>query len=138
MKGGFPVPPKAVGDSPHETAVKTLCRRLLARAGKRFQRFDLVVQELSPFLVDWLLNDGRFLSNRRLEMRPGKVNGCHDNARRIVKANHDRYLLWTGLALGYDGIWRSHSWAYDLKTGTIIETTVKAKLYFGSPLPFLI
>jgi hypothetical protein len=60
---------------------------------------------------------------------------CHENAKRQQDRFPNRYRAITGFALGTDGMWRQHSWAFDFKEGKLADTIYGSdnKTYFGYP-----
>jgi hypothetical protein len=72
----------------------------------------------------------RFFSGESVSVR-GDPNMCHRNVAVLWKSNPDM-VIYSGYALSDDGVWRQHSWGFD--DGTVIETCVKRKKYFGYPL----
>jgi hypothetical protein len=66
-------------------------------------------------------------------LRRGEAIRCHDNSV-LFQAAHPHLHVCTGYALSNDGIWRSHSWCFEQRTCSIIETTVKRVAYHGAIL----
>lgn len=59
----------------------------------------------------------------------GHPSDCHSNVAGLWDLTKGDVRIVTGWALSDDGLWRQHTWG--LRYGTIIETTVKRKKYFG-------
>jgi hypothetical protein len=65
---------------------------------------------------------------------PGEPGQCHRNTAALWEANPDRIAIWTGWALSEDGMWRQHSWGWDIEEGAIVETTEDRVMYYGFEL----
>lgn len=63
-----------------------------------------------------------------------RSNGCHENAFILQSTAPERYQVITGYYLSDDGMWRQHSWCWDVRKGQIVETTIPAVAYFGAVL----
>jgi hypothetical protein len=77
----------------------------------------------------------RILSGQRFSGRSqlflGQPSQCHSNSADLWSENRDKLKICTGYALSKDGVWRQHSWCYDIENKIVIETTVKRIQYFG-------
>jgi len=81
--------------------------------------------------VDNILNKGEFWYGDKCLKIKGEDSRCHSNSAYLWETNKDKVVLCTGYALSEDGMWRQHSWCIEIKSGIIIETTVKRIGYFG-------
>jgi hypothetical protein len=61
-------------------------------------------------------------------MRPSR---CHDNVE-ILLFQKEIDMIFNGLSLSNDGIWRPHSWGVSEKEGKIIETTTPRLCYIAT------
>jgi hypothetical protein len=107
-------------------AVVALCRRLLELGGKRVCMY-FTEHELVCFLINQV---GHTTSPKGIKLVHGEPSQCHRNVARIWKRDKRGCTIYSGFALHDDQMWRRHSWLVD-KNNRIIETTVKAKKYFG-------
>lgn len=67
----------------------------------------------------------------------GRKSDCHRNCSILWKQNDNRLKLCPGYALSGDGLWRQHTWCWDVNeygNGRVVETTEKRKAYFGVEL----
>jgi hypothetical protein len=84
--------------------------------------------------VQLLLSSGHIFNTTKLKLQKGEPSNCHGNASRIWAKNKHLQLV-TGYALdGDDKLWRQHSWVWNPKNSTLIETTEPFKRYFGAVL----
>jgi len=60
------------------------------------------------------------------EMYVMRAAQCHNNCELLLFQNEVE-MIYYGLALSEDGMWREHSWGY--RNGNIVETTVKRVAY---------
>jgi len=60
-----------------------------------------------------------------------KVAGMNvtKNSEQLAMTKEDYHLATTGYALS-TGVWRPHSWVYDVKNKIILETTLARERYF--------
>lgn len=114
---------------PVEPVVETLCRRLISIRG---EAACVYINEL-PIMHSTLLWMGRIISPSSVKLQRGAPSDCHRNVARLWKRNKSRFTMYTGYSFSEDKMWRPHSWLLDQR-GRIIETTVKARMYFGVPL----
>ncbi len=89
--------------------------------------------------VNILLENGREYSTANIELHEGGRNECHENSEQLAMTKEDYHLATTGYALS-TGVWRPHSWVYDVKNKIILETTLARERYFGidykpNPIP---
>jgi len=64
-----------------------------------------------------------------VKMMKGRPISCHENVAYMVEDGIGIQAA-TGYALSLDGLWRQHSWGV-MEDGTLIETTVRRKIYWG-------
>jgi hypothetical protein len=67
----------------------------------------------------------------RSQLFLGQPSQCHNNCADLWDQNKEKLKICTGYALSKDGVWRQHSWCYDIENRVVIETTVKRIQYFG-------
>lgn len=101
-----------------------------AYKGYEEQMDKFLEKEFRPGDVDKLITNGKLFTPKSTTLRKGRPNGCHGNVARLVSRYPQKYTAWTGMSLGPDPIWRSHSWAIN-KNGDVIETTVPRTAYYG-------
>ncbi len=91
-----------------------------------------VVLRNEPILAT-ILDRGRVWRRPQLEIRPGKINCCHENAARLYRQDPHRLQIVAGWVLHPDDVvWRQHSWL--LNGSVLVETTVAAVIYYGAVL----
>ena len=106
----------------------TLVDRLLAIAGIRVVPPGAPDPDLEALLRQGQIWDGL----ARLVL--GEPGRCHVNAASLYQRNSTRFRIVTGYALSADGLWRQHSWVYDIsprRRRRIIETTERRVQYYG-------
>lgn len=105
----------------HDPELEKLKRVILQYGG-----LAVVLPSKHPYL-DKILERGIILDGSTARKGIGRSNDCHGN----VARNYRRfcYKIMNGFGLHQDGVWRVHSW--NLKNGSIIETTVEWVAYFG-------
>ena len=109
--------------------IEDLKSKLLELGGERFQVDSFLVGEISSQELPDLMTQGS-VRQGNVEMCQGEPIRCHENAAHMVLEGGEGWVLWTGLALSDDGIWRVHSWAENPE-GSLIETTEPRDIYFG-------
>jgi hypothetical protein len=79
-----------------------------------------------------LLGVGRVTNGKtaRLRFKGMEPCHCHENAIRLMRKHPGRYQRELGYALS-GGTWVPHSWVWDIKESSIVETTCERKAYFG-------
>lgn len=80
--------------------------------------------------VQLILDRGRRFPAKSISMK-GEPCRCHSNSALCWDENRERCRICTGYALSKDGMWRQHSWVYDLIDKVVIETTEKRVAYWG-------
>jgi hypothetical protein len=85
----------------------------------------------NAMFVSLLLHCGRITSGKYTRLRLMRQRECHYNSIRLARRHPKRYQREIGFALSADGLWRSHSWLWDIKANQIVETTEIRTLYFG-------
>lgn len=91
--------------------------------------------------IDPLLSRGMFWKGDEAYFNYGAPNRCHSNASCAWMQNRERVVIATGYALSDDGLWRQHSWYFDLfgsDSGgvALVETTSPRIAYFGFVLTY--
>ena len=76
-----------------------------------------------------LLNKGVFMDGADARLWKLKQSKCHENVEWIL-GKYPKFKGYTGFCLDLDGIWRTHSIAYDTVKNQIIETTQKRLAYY--------
>ncbi len=86
--------------------------------------------------ISYILEHGQIVNLPVIEYQM-ENSRCHDNCDKLYLHN-DIVNVYTGFALSDDGLWRYHTWGYDLDEETnstisefIVETTQERLLYFG-------
>lgn len=103
--------------------LKPLEEKLLSIGGEK------IVPKEEIHLTE-LLNDGSVINNKKCKKIEGGIpSQCHENSAIIYEENSNITAIGTGWALSDDRLWRQHSWA--MQNDTIIETTIKRKIYYG-------
>lgn len=94
----------------------------------------VVVWEMDRDL-DEIINSGEVIDGTPIYKRMTPSH-CHDNVAMLCLSDSS-ITHQTGYGLSEDGLWRSHSWGFEVKRGKkrIIETTCKRLIYFGVSLP---
>jgi len=113
--------------------LKPLAQKLIAIGGDVpciwNEDFSLTQNFVAVLLGLARLSNGSYARPRQMEQ-----NRCHHNAIKLAAKYPHKYQRETGLALSDDGIWRVHSWAFDMAKNEIVETTVPQRKYFGVTL----
>ncbi|HEX9413019.1 MAG TPA: hypothetical protein VF916_05905 [Ktedonobacterales bacterium] len=105
-----------------------LVDRLLGIAGVRVVPPGAPDPHLEKLLGHGQLWDG---SAKLVRGTPGR---CHENAARLYQRNPVWFRVVTGYALSADGLWRQHSWVYDMAPRSrrrTTETTERRVRYYG-------
>ncbi|MFZ4397054.1 MAG: hypothetical protein ACOYOU_15675 [Kiritimatiellia bacterium] len=111
--------------------IQALCTRLLGIDGKMV----CIQFKTNPILFEVLLIGGKTCHADHVKYQKGMQNECFANSALVWSRNKNDYSIVLGFALsGHDQMWRCHAWV-QTKRGTIIETTVPWKAYFGAVLP---
>ena len=88
-----------------------------------------MIAPVSESDIDIILSNGKVMEYP-ITMKRMKRSSCHDNVYHLTTKS-PVLQPYTGWALSDDGVWRQHSWAFDPRNETIIETTEPRELYFG-------
>lgn len=82
-----------------------------------------------------IINRGVFIYGHGACLIKGNPSDCHRNSCAIYENDGSGdIIIMTGYALSSDGLWRQHSWCYDMEIQQVIETTKKRVAYFGFPM----
>jgi hypothetical protein len=81
--------------------------------------------------VNVLLMLGRVSGGKAARLQQMAGSQCHSNSINLTRRYPKRYQREIGFALSQDGLWRPHSWVWDIKKNQIVETTEKREVYFG-------
>jgi hypothetical protein len=112
-------------DNPKFAHLDELKRRLLSIGG-----WAVALRETEPDL-DAILSRGVLLRGDDAVQDVAKDGQCHLNSAMQHLLNPKGRAVMTGYALSEDGMWRQHSWIYDLASDAVVETTEKRVGYFG-------
>lgn len=112
--------------TPEQQKLKILSKKLLSFGGE-----ETVLPIIEEDLKN-IMDRGVFLYGDKAKLKKGLPSQCHRNSCYLYEyENRNNFVIMTGYALSNDGLWRQHSWCYDGKNNTIIETTEKRVAYFG-------
>ncbi len=110
-----------------QPALRTLRRKLLSLGG-----LALVAPPACDPDLDAILAHGVAFDGSKAKRVRGRDSDCHGNVSRLWRNDPDSLQIVTGYALSDDGLWRSHTWAFE--GARVIETTEARLLYFGVAL----
>lgn len=80
-------------------------------------------------LIDILIDRGETYSGETVMLKPGTERECHRNSADLWRSG-EAVAIGTGYALSEDGLWREHTWAWNLGAH-LVETTEPRAAYFG-------
>jgi hypothetical protein len=110
--------------------LKPLAEKLITIGGRVpvIWNDDLLTSEV---VIQILLGFGRVSNGKSARLRKMQDSSCHLNAVTLAHKYPSKYQREMGYALSSDGLWRPHSWVYDMIKNQIVETTVPRTKYFG-------
>jgi len=81
------------------------------------------------------LTRGQVLEVSHIKMFEGVPSQCHGNSADLYLGLAPDWQLCTGYSLTLnDQLWRRHTWLYNPKTKTVLESTTKRDTYYGVTL----
>jgi hypothetical protein len=115
-------------DSKMGDKLTILQERLLKIAGE-FVLFPVIEEDIDAIL-DRSVEIKAVPS--KIVLMEGEFGKCHMNSSLLWDENKERTKIMTGYALTLDdGIWRQHSWVWDIWKKRICETSVSRDWYYG-------